>query len=284
MSTGLVLEGGGLRGVFTGGVLEYFIENDLYFPYVIAVSAGACSGTSYISRQRGRNKQVTIGYIRDPRYYSYWNLIKGKDLLGMDFLFEDIPNELCPLDYETLMNAEEQLIVVATDCETGQPVYFEKNNCSDYGRVVRASSSLPFVTAPIEVDGMTLLDGGITDSIPIRKAIADGNEQNVIILTRERGYRKPIQQSGVFSKWLMQHKYGNFPKLIRAIEQRNQMYNDTVEYIEKLEDEGKVLVIRPQAAVEVKRIDRDTVKLEALYMQGYNLAQQMHEQVLEFKK
>lgn len=285
MDTGLILEGGGLRGVFTGGILEFFMEKDLYFPYVIGVSAGACNATSYLSRQRGRNKQVTIGYIQDPRYYSYSNIFKGKDILGMDFLFDEIPKRLCPLDFETFRNSKEKFVIVTTDCETGQAVYFDKSEFQDddeYGLVVRASSSLPFMTTAVSLRGYTLLDGGIADSIPIRKAQQDGMRKNVVLLTRERGYRKSVSNMGRGRQWMLKKMYGQYPKLIEAIVNRSQMYNETLAYIEALEDAGEILVIRPQEPVKVKRIERDIKKLEALYDQGYQLAKQMYPQVIEY--
>ncbi|OEF95958.1 patatin family protein [Desulfuribacillus alkaliarsenatis] len=284
LTTGLVLEGGGLRCVFTGGVLEYFMEQSFYVSYVIGVSAGACSGTSYVSRQRGRNKQVTIGYVRDPRYISYLSFLRGKGLLGMDFLFDEIPNKLVPLDRLALKSAVEKMIVVATDCETGNAVYFDKDVCSNYDEAVRASSSLPFVTPSVELDGMILVDGGVADSIPIRKSIADGNQKNIIILTRERGYRKPVRQSSSIKKWLIKRYYHNYPNLIKALELRNQRYNETLDYIEELEKQGKVLIIQPKAPVTVNRLDKDTNKLEEFYLQGYKQAANRFQEIVDFTR
>lgn len=285
MATGLVLEGGGLRSVFTGGFLEYFLEKEWYAPYVIGTSAGACTGTSYVSKQRGRNKQVTIGYVQDPRYFSYWGLIRGKGLLGMDFIFKEIPDRLCPLDRIALREAQQRLVVVATDCHTGEAVYIDKDQCSNFDLAVRASSSLPYITPSVLLDGRTLVDGGVVDSIPIRKSIADGNDRNIVIVTREKGYRKSLKdREGMFQRWITNRLYGIYPNLIEALRLRNQRYNETLDFIERLEEENKVLVIRPQAAFNVKRLERDIDKLEQLYDHGYQMAKESFEEILAFSR
>jgi predicted patatin/cPLA2 family phospholipase len=143
-ATGLVLEGGGMRGVYTAGILEFFLEKALYFPYVIGVSAGACNAISYIAKQKGRNKRVNIEFIRDSRYLSYRNLWKEKSMFGMDFIFDELPNKLVPFDYETFQRTEHTFIVGATDCLTGKPVYFNNHQEDNMNVVLRASSSLPF--------------------------------------------------------------------------------------------------------------------------------------------
>src|SRR5690625_4380963 len=189
VGAGLILEGGGMRGLYTAGVLEYFMEQDLYFPYKIGVSAGACMVASYLYRQKERNKKVILGYIEDKRYISFSNFIKKREVFGMDFIFDEIPNQLVPFDMDTYRKNSEELVIVTTDCETGQPVYFDKTNQGDdLVLLLRASSSLPFVASSVEYKGRHLLDGGIVDPIPIKKAQQDGFEKNVIILTKPEGY------------------------------------------------------------------------------------------------
>lgn len=274
---GLVLEGGGMRGVYTAGVLDFFMDKQLYFPYVIGVSAGACNATSYIARQRGRNRDVEIEYVRDSRYLGFRNFIKTKSIFGMDFVFNDIPNNLNPFDYETFFNSTEKFYAVATDCETGVPVYYEKSQCNndDLLTIVKASSSLPLVSPFVEYDGKKLLDGGITDSIPIKRAISDGYQKCVVVLTRNAGYRKkPGKYNGFINR-----KYKKFPKLIEAIHNRYKMYNETLDFLEELEKQGKVFIIRPIEPIQVNRIERDKDKLLKLYEQGYREASETLEKL-----
>lgn len=267
-SIGLVLEGGGMRGLYTAGVLDFFMEKNLYFPYVIGVSMGACNAASYISRQKGRNKAININYIHDPRYLSYRNLIRKKGLFGMDFIFDYIPNKLDIFDIKTFKSASEKLLIGTTDCSTGKSIYFEKNNCENIFTVMKASSSLPFISPIVNYSGMKLLDGGISDPIPIKKSIKDGNIKNVIILTRNKGYVKKPFKVKLFAKKF----YPNYKYLLESLFNRYRIYNETVEYIERLENEGKVFVIRPQKTLEVGRVERNQERLISLYSQGYEEA------------
>lgn len=270
---GLVLEGGGMRGVYTAGVLEFFMEKELYFPYVIGVSAGACNAASYISRQRGRNKIVTIDYSQDERYLSVKNLIREKSLFGMKFIFEEIPQRLERFDFETFEQSPQKFVIGTTHCRTGKPQYFEKSACQDALAVCRASSSLPFVAPIVEIEGHPLLDGGIVDPIPIKKSIADGNHRNVLILTREKVYRKSPPKG----KWVIKQRYRKYPQLAEAIVNRYKVYNETLGYIEKLEESGQVFVIRPAEMPQVDRIEKDYQKLMDLYDKGYEDAERQYE-------
>ena len=264
--SGLILEGGGMRGVYTAGVLEYFMEKNLYFPYVIGVSAGACHATSYLSRQQGRNRAVTIDYLSHPDYISIKNLLFKKELFGMDLIFDHIPNNLVPFDFDSFHIGKEKFVIGTTDCHTGQAVYLEKNGTpSDILSIVRASSSLPFMAKPVQFNGRTLMDGGIADPIPLQKALADGVGKAVIILTKQKGYRK---KKSFFTKGY-RYFYKEFPGLNNALEIRWKRYNDTLELIERLENEGKVFVIRPSNDHDVSRAERDIARLENLHSQGY---------------
>ncbi len=273
---GLVLEGGGMRGVYTSGILDFFMDKKLYFPYVIGVSMGACNAASYISKQRGRNKVININYVNDRRYLSYRSLIRKKGLFGMDFIFEEIPNNLEIFDFNTFASAKEKFVIGATDCNSGKPVYFEKNQCNDNVlQVIRASSSLPLLNHIVNYRDFELLDGGISDPIPIKKSIKDGNSKNVIILTRNRGYvKKPFKL-----KLLLKIMYPKYAGLINALINRYKIYNETIEYIEKLEKEEKVFVIRPSEMLQVSRIERDKNKLTYLYDQGYKEANKSYDKL-----
>jgi predicted patatin/cPLA2 family phospholipase len=277
--TGLVLEGGGMRGVYTAGVLEFFMEKDLFFPYIIGVSAGACNAASYLSRQKGRNKQVNIGYINHPNYLSYKNLWRKKQLFDMDFIFDEIPTKHVPFDFETFYNGTERFVVGATDIETGEPVYFEKaGSQQDMLTVLRASSSLPFIAPIVEYQNRKLLDGGIVDPIPVRKAQSDGFEKNVLILTRNKGYTKKKSSMG----WLVERAFASYPQLVNKMNNRYLLYNETLKYIEEQEKEGKLFIIRPLEKLEVGRMEKNQQKLTALYEQGYRDAERAYEDLQRF--
>lgn len=278
-NSGLILEGGGMRGVYTAGVLEYFLENELFFPYVIGVSAGACQGSSYVARQPGRNRQVTIDYVKHRDYISYRNLFLKKELFGMDFIFDKLPNELVPFDFDSFNSAAERFLVGTTDCITGEPVYFDKNDIpEDFLKIIRASSTLPFMAPAIEFQGRTLMDGGISDPIPIRKAMTDGVQKNVIVLTKPKGYRK---KKSSFS-WLPRYVYKDYKGLHKALEIRYKMYNETLDYIEELEDRNEIVVIRPSQDLKVGRVERNPDKLTRLYEVGYEDAKHSFESLKDW--
>jgi len=265
-ANGLILEGGGMRGIYTAGVLEYFSEHGIYFPYTIGVSAGACMGASYLSRQLGRNRIVNVNWVSDPRYISWRNLWKNGQLFGMDFIFDEIPNKLVPFDYEAFQNSPEEYVIGTTDCLTGEAVYYRKSDPGyDLLKLLRASSSLPFIAPIVEFGGRKLLDGGIADPIPLREAEKEGYKRNVLILTRNSDYRKSRSRF----PWLLKRAYAKYPKLVETMLHRYEVYNETLAYIESQEKSGNVFVIRPQEPLVVGRMERDPRKLDALYMQGY---------------
>lgn len=280
-NVGLVLEGGGMRGVYTAGVLECFLDNDLFFPYNIGVSAGAGIASSYLSRQKGRNKKVNVDFARHPEYISFRNwLFRRRGLFGMDFIFDKIPNQYVPFDFETFQEAKERFLVGATDCLTGLPVYFEKDKYDSraFLQILRASSSLPFMAPIIEFEGRSLLDGGITDPIPLRKSERDGNERNVLILTRTNGYLK----AKLRLKWFLEHKYPTYRGLIEAMQKRFYVYNETTSYIEKQQKNGNAFVIRPSRRPKASRIERNPKKLLELYKHGYSDAMALYPKLKEW--
>ena len=266
--SGLVLEGGGMRGVFTCGVLDNFMDRVIRFPYSIGVSAGACNGLSYMSGQRGRAKYSNIDLLDKYRYIGLKKLLLTGNIMDFDLLFDKFPNEIIPYDYEAYAQCKERYEMVTTSCVTGEACYYdEKLSPERIIDIVRASSSLPFVCPIAYVDGEPMLDGGIADSIPIERARALGYDRNVVVLTRNRGYRKP-DKKGVVPP-LMYRKY---PALREAIANRNKLYNTQLELIERLEDEGEIVVIRPEKPIVVDRMERDVTKLLDLYNEGYDCA------------
>ena len=270
---GLVLEGGGMRGVFTCGVLDYFMDNDIHFPYAIGVSAGACNGLSFMSRQRGRAKFSNIDLLAKYKYIGIKHLIKKRNIMDFDLLFHEFPEHIIPYDYQAYFASPHRFEMVTTNCLTGEANYFEEK--SDAKRVidiVKASSSLPIVCPITYVDDIPMLDGGICDSIPVERAISQGYKKNVVILTRNEGYRKDKKNTKVPS-----FIYKKYPAVRQALGNRNSLYNYQLELVEKLEEEGSVFVIRPQKPVLVDRIEKDIDKLLDLYNEGYSCGQMIKE-------
>lgn len=264
----LVLEGGGMRGIFTIGVLDNFMDRGIRFPYIIGVSAGACNALSYMSNQRGRAKFSNIDMMEKYNYIGFRHLVTQGNIMDFNLLFHKLPEEIYPYDYDALVRCPERLEVVTTNCITGEANYFEeKNDPKRVIDIVKASSSLPFVCPIAYVDGVPMADGGVADSIPVERAMSQGFTRPVIVLTRNKGYRKPAK--GTKIPFFMYRKY---PKLKEAIRNRNAIYNSQVELVEKMEAEGSAIVIRPERPIEVSRMERDINKLHALYQEGYNLA------------
>jgi len=277
----LILEGGALRGMFTAGVLDALDEKNLLFNFVIGVSAGACMGVSYLSRQKGRSRKISLTYCQDHRYFSWRNLLREGNFFGVKFSYEDIPRKLVPFDYQTSSQTPMRFTAVATDCATGKPVYFENDTPErkkDMTLEIRASSSMPFVSKPVPIGNMNLLDGGIADSIPIEYSMKNGHTKSIVILTRPKGYfKKPKGSPGLF-KFLLPR----YPKLAEAIYHRSEQYNRSLALAEKLAEEGKCLVIYPPADIKVDRLERDRSKLEALYQAGYQAGLKLTEDLPKF--
>lgn len=273
--TGLVLEGGGMRGIFTIGVLDNFMDRGIKFPYIIGVSAGACNALSYISGQRGRAKYTNTELLAERKYIGFKYLLTKRNIMDFDLLFHELPEKIYPYDYDALARSSERFEVVTTSCITGKACYLqEKNDPKRVIDLVKASSSLPFVCPISYVDGEPMLDGGIADSIPIERALSQGFDNNLVVLTRNISYRKPYKPTKV--PFFFYRKYPNAKKAIRL---RNSIYNKEIELVEQMEKEGSVAVLRPIKPIEVGRMERDTDKILALYNEGYDLAAQ-----IEFEK
>lgn len=265
---GLVLEGGGMRGVFTCGALDYFMDNNIRFPYTIGVSAGACNGLSYISRQRGRAKYSNIDLLEKYHYIGIRHLFRKRNIMDFDLLFGEFPSKILPYDYDTYFSSKERFVMIATNCLTGKAEYLEEK--SDVRRLLdicKASSSLPIMCPIAYVDGIPMLDGGIVDSIPVLHAMSDGYEKNLVVLTRNKGYRKEVKDYKLPS-----FVYRKYPAIREVLGHRNEIYNAQLELVERLEEEGKIKVIRPEKPVVVDRIEKNIQKLTDLYDEGYECA------------
>lgn len=273
--TGLILEGGGMRGLYTAGVLEYFAQHDIHFPYIIGVSAGACMAASFLSEQEGRNRTVSIDYVNDKRYLSFSNFIRKGELFGMDFIFDEIPNTLVPLDVNKIISGKEEFVIVTTNCETGEPMYFYKEDydAQTLGKLLRASSSIPFFADAVEHDGKYMLDGGIVDPLPIIKAESDGYVKNVVVLTKPKGYYKKQSRMSTMIN------YKKYPKVDERMKVRYKHYNERLDYIFEQEKTGNIIVIAPSEDSGVGRTTRNKEKLENLYELGYKDAAEKFEAV-----
>ena len=268
---GLVLEGGGMRGVFTSGVLDAFMKYDLYFNYVVAVSAGACNGLSYISRQPRRARLSNIDMLVKYNYIGLRHLVTQGCIFDPELLYDRFPNELIPYDYDTYFASPSTFEMVVTNCNTGRAEYLTEKD-GDRQRLLdicRASSSLPYVSNVIDVDGQPYLDGGIVDSIPVGRAIDMGYDRNVLVLTRNRGYRNTSKDRKI-PKFI----YKKYPRLRGALSRRIAEYNHQLDMVEEMEDKGLVDVIRPLRPMDVDRIEKDEKKLEALYEEGFQLGEE----------
>ena len=265
----LILEGGTFRPIFSAGVMDALLDNDIMFPYCIGVSAGITNGISYLSRQKKRNLQVMESYRNDSRYFGFRNFFKCKSLFGLDFVFDEIPNKLIPFDMETFLKYEGKALVGVTNAITGQTEYLDAKNLDDKCTMLRATCAIPLFFPAIKINNNYYFDGGICDPIPIKKAISDGNDKHLIILTRPKEYVKEFSKKNVFASKVLYKKY---PKLKEPLLNRHKLYNETVKYCETLEKEGKAIIIRPTLNQSIDSFEKDITKLKKGYTDGYNTA------------
>ena len=268
----LVLEGGSLRGVFTAGVLDVFMEQGIEMSYVNGVSAGSMCGMSYVSKQIGRTIKVDLDYVNDKRFLSFRNMVKNRSIFNFDFLFGELCDTLVPFDYDTFWKSQQTFEVAATRCKTGKPEYFEKSSCDDFVSAVKASSSIPILSGMVSVKGKKYLDGGCSMPIAYQRAIDLGYKKIVVVLTREHGFRK--SQLDKWTKRGYERYFAPLPEFMKALKEVPDRYNQMQEEIDRLEEEGKIYVIRPDKHVTVQRTEKDKRKLEALYEDGRRLAEE----------
>lgn len=265
MKTGLVMEGGAMRGMFTAGVIDIMMEHKIEFDGAIGVSAGAVFGCNYKSKQPGRVIRYNAAYCNNPHYAGVASLLRTGDIFGEQFCYHDIPDHLDPFDFDTYRNNPLPFYVVATDLETGKAVYHRVDDCDEEGmKWLKASASMPLVSKIVEVDGYKLLDGGIADSIPVAYMQSQGYERNVVILTQPEGYVKGKNQLMPMIRVVLR----KYPKMIDAMEHRHEHYNETLEYIRKKEKEGDLFVIRPPKPIAVSKVEHDRQKLLVAYRSG----------------
>lgn len=275
----LVLEGGATRGVYTAGVLDYLMEKKLEISDVIGVSAGACNAVDYVSKQIGRSKDCLIITEKKNRFYGFGKLVKKGNFLDMDLMFDDFANRVFPFHYDDFIDSSINCEVVVTNCKEGRADYLKAKKIEDIMPICRASSSVPVLAPMVWIGDVPYLDGGITDSVPIRRAMELGNEKIVVILTRNQGYRKKAPSKAALR--LCKHKYPKYPNLIKAIENRYKMYNETIDYINQLEKEGKMYVMRPTLPA-VSRFEKSPEKLTEFYQHGYDDGKKEYSSLLKY--
>lgn len=277
---GLVLEGGAMKGVYTAGVLDLFMDKGILFSSVYGVSAGACHMCSYLSGQRGRALDVAIDYLDTDRYCGVKSLVSTGDFFNVDMCYHLIPEYLWPYDYKAYDQYKGRAYSVATDIVTGRPVYFRMRDMKADIDKLRASASMPLVARNVKIDGGYYLDGGISDAIPLQKSVMDGNTRNVVIMTKEEGYVRKPESS--FKMSLIKARYFKYPKVYELMSERHLRYNETLDYIERQQVNGQAFVIRPGKPGSVGRIERDKEKLMALYEEGYQDAENCYEDLIAY--
>lgn len=277
---GLVLEGGGMKGFYTAGVLDLFLDKGLEFSSVYGVSAGACHMCSYLSKQRERARDVCLDYLDTSNYCGVKSLLTTGDLFNAKLCYELIPEYLNPYDYETYNQYKGKAYAVVTNIVTGRPEYLQVKDMKTDIQFVRASASLPLVSRNVKLGNGLYLDGGISDSIPIRKSIRDGNQKNIVIMTKEEGYiRKPASTANLA---LIKACYLKYPKVYELMKNRHTEYNQTLSCLSRRVQDGKAYVLRPSVKSDVGRIEKDEEKLMRLYREGYEDAQRHYEDILAY--
>lgn len=278
MKTGLVLEGGGKRGIYAAGVLDVLLENNIWTDGLIGTSAGAVNGCSYVSNQYERNLRYNIRFAKEKRYMSIYSLITTRNVVGTDFAYNILPNKLEVFDYDAFEKSPVAYYVTCSNVETGKAEYIQckslRGKNMDY---LRASASLPYVSQIVEIDGKKYLDGGICDSIPLKAFQDMGYEKNLVVLTRPRGYIKKPENNLLANLY-----YRKYPAFVTALRNRYAVYNRTLKYIEQQENQGNILVLRPSESIRVGRMEQDPERLKQMYELGKNDAGQMLDAIASF--
>ena len=263
MKKGLVLEGGGIRGIYTAGVLDVFLDEGIEFDGVIGVSAGVIHGCSYLSKQRGRSVRYMTKYCMDPRFMSLKSWLKTGDIVGADFCYHEIPDRLDPFDHDAYEQRTAKFYATVTNLETGKAEHIELSELREGIEWVRASASLPYFSRPVEINSVKYLDGGCADSVPVQAFRDMGYGRNVVILTKEAGYRKKPEAS-----LMTKLKYRKYPEFAKALLTRAEDYNRCMDEILEMEKRGEVFLIQPSVKLDIGRTDTDPDKIQRAYDQG----------------
>lgn len=275
----LVLEGGTFRPIFSCGVMDALIDNGIDFPYVIGVSAGITDGFSYVSKQVKRNYDILINHRHDKRYVGIGNLLREKSLFGLKFAYETIPNEIYPFDWQTFLSSSTQIKVGVTNAKTGLCEYLDGKELDKQCTMLKATCAIPFVFPVIQLNGNEYYDGGICDPIPVKKAIEDGHDKMLIVLTRPKGYQKKLSKANIMASRRLKKRY---PLLVEPLLTRHTLYNETVTYCEGLEKAGKAIILRPTEDVQIDSFEKDLGKIKRVYDFGYQLAVKRLDDIKKF--
>ncbi len=278
--TALILEGGALRGVYTSGVLDVMMLHHLKFQQVVGISAGSLNGLYYVANQIGKAAELNLSYVRDSRYMGVSHLAKEKSFFNFDFVFQDIFNELIPFDFEAFEQSDIHFWAGVTNCSDGSIEFIEKRQQKDFLNVCRASSSIPFLCSPVEIDGKRYVDGGVACAVPLFEDLPFTCDKLVLVLTRAKGYRKSSVPEAL-QKVYRRH-YKNAPGMIDRLVTAPLRYNEKMDAIDALEEQGKVFVIRPKHPVSVSRIEKDVDKLTALYQEGREEMEFAYRSLMDF--
>lgn len=273
MKTGLVLEGGGMRGLFTAGVLDVMMERDIKVDGIVGVSAGACFGCNYLSKQPGRILRYNINMINEPRYMSLRNFLRTGNLMDGEFAYHTLPDEIDIFDRETYAQSDVEYHIVCTDVLTGEPVYKRLTPPADYEFLewLRASSSLPLVSKPVEVGGRLMLDGGMSDSIPLKYFQDQGFERNIVVLTQPLGFTKKRTKLMPLFRIFMR----KYPAIIEAMNRRHLMYNAQLAYLAQEEKAGRITIIAPDDTLPIGRTEQNAERMKQVYQMGRKAAEQI---------
>ena len=267
LQSSLILEGGTFRTVFSAGVLDSFLDHELMMPYIIGISAGAINAASYVSQQKERTLRVIVDYRHDKRYMGYGNFLKEKSLFGLNFAYDEIPNKLDLFDWETFQNYDGTVLFGITNALTGEVEYMNALEMDRRCMMLRASCAIPILFPEIVINDLPYFDGGLSEPIPIQKAMFDGFNKHVIVLTQPKGYRKKVDKK---SKWMMKLLKKRYPKLVDVMEKHADKYNETVAFLEQLEEQGKAFIFRPDHALN--SFEKDTTVMHQTYQLGYKQA------------
>lgn len=274
----LVLEGGGMRGAYTAGVLDYLMEKGVSFDSIYGVSAGALTGANFKAGQVGRGLRTFAAYLHDERYAGPQHLLKTGDWFNIDFSYNKIPNELDPADYDTFNASPVNFYSVVSNVETGKAEYIRITDLKRQMDLVRASATLPLLSNIVEIDGKKYLDGGSCDSIPLKKSMVDGHSKNLVVLTQHRGFTKKPSAN----RYACRLMYKKYPNYVKAMDNRHNMYNRQLKLVYEMEKQGKAFVIQPAAKVEVSRLEKNPARLVELYHQGKMDAASCYERLVEY--
>lgn len=278
----LVLQGGSLRTVYTSGVLDVFMENDIEFECVIGISAGALIGANYIAKHIGNSARINIMHSNDSNFYGIKQYLLKGSIFNFDYLFYSPIKELYPYDEKALEKTKQKFMIGATNCDTGQIEYFEKYNYKDMVKVLQASCTIPMLCKPVNLNGKLYIDGGVGDPVGLTKALSEGYDKVVLLLTRDKNYIR--KENSLLNKFFINWYKKRYPALMNQISTYPEYYNSLMKDINQMEKEQKIFIIRPDKEVEISKIERDARRLIKLYLDGRDGARKSLPKMLEYLK